>query len=249
MVEANTSVDAQLARNRAVFDELASAEAEHFRWQREKVELIANTVQGMPKRGVLADIGCFTGFATAQYSAGFEGAVGFDASDGALAAAAARGIEARRWSAGLEGCPASDGEFNVVVAADIIEHIIDTDGFMAELSRILAADGFLIVTTPNLAYWRSRLRLMLGKPPCSYPGPSPTVRSDLMIDLNHIRITTSGEWQALFRASGFRTLDLKGWSIMHAIEGGISIQARQMLDRFFTRVPTLAFGLLFVLHR
>ena len=240
---------AQLARNRAAFNELISAEAEHFRWQREKVELPKVIIQGIPKRGALADIGCFTGFATEQYRTGFERAVGFDTSDGALAAAAARGIEARRWSAGLERCPASDAEFNVVVAADIIEHIIDTDGFMAELSRILAADGFLIVTTPNLAYWRSRLRLLLGKPPCSYPGPSPTVRSDLMIDLNHIRITASSEWQALFRANGFKTLDLKGWSIMHAIEGGISIRARQTLDRFFTRFPTLAFGLLFVLHR
>ena len=169
--------------------------------------------------------------------------------DGALAAAAARGIEARRWSAGLEWCPASDGEFQVVVAADIIEHIVDTDGFMAELSRILAADGFLIVTTPNLAYWRSRLRLLLGKPPCSYPGPSPTVRSDLMVDVNHIRITTSSEWQALFHVNGFKTLDLEGWSTMHAFEVGISIRAREMLDRFFIRFPTSAFGLLFVLHR
>jgi 2-polyprenyl-3-methyl-5-hydroxy-6-metoxy-1,4-benzoquinol methylase len=197
----------------------------------------------------MADIGCFTGLATEQYRQGFERAVGFDASDSALAAAAARRIEARRWAAGSERCPAFDGEFNLVIAADIIEHIIDTGGFMAESSRILAADGFLIVTTPKLAYWRSRLRLLLGKPPCSSPGPSPTVRSDLMIDLNHIRVTTSSEWQALFRANGFNTLDLKGWSIMHAIEGSISIRARQMLDRFFTRFPTLAFGLLFVLHR
>ena len=248
MGDAKPSDDAQLTRNRAAFTELVPDEVEIFRWQREKVELIKSIIRGIPKRGVLADIGCFTGLATEQYRSGFERAVGFDASESALPVAAARGIEARRWLAGSERCPASDKEFNVVVAADIIEHIIDTDGFMAELSRILAPNGFLIVTTPNLAYWRSRLRLLLGKPPCSFPGASPTVRSDLMVDLNHIRITTINEWQALFRANGFNTLDLKGWSIMHAVEGGISIRARQVLDRFFTRFPTLAFGLLFVLH-
>jgi hypothetical protein len=49
MVEARTSNDEQLARNRAAFNELASAEAEHFRWQREKAELIKSTIQGIPK--------------------------------------------------------------------------------------------------------------------------------------------------------------------------------------------------------
>jgi hypothetical protein len=91
--------------------------------------------------------------------------------------------------------------------------------------------------------------LLLGKPPCSFPGASPTVKSDLMIDLNHIRITTSSEWQSLFRANGFKILDLRGYSIMHAIEGGVPVHARKILDRFFTQFPTLAFGLLFLLHR
>jgi predicted TPR repeat methyltransferase len=157
MGEGNPSDNAQLARNRAIFTELASNEVEHFRWQREKVELIKRTIQGIQQRGVLAEAGCFTGITTEQYRPGFERAVGFDASEIALAVAAARGIDARRWLAGAERCPASDSEFKVMVAADIIEHIVDTDGFMLELSRILAPDGFLIVTTPNLAYWRSRL--------------------------------------------------------------------------------------------
>jgi predicted TPR repeat methyltransferase len=113
--------------------------------QREKVELIKRTIQGIQQRGVLAEVGCFTGITTEQYRPGFERAVGFDASEMALAVAAARGIDARRWLAGAERCPASDSEFKVMVAADIIEHIVDTDGFMLELSRILAPDGFLIV--------------------------------------------------------------------------------------------------------
>lgn len=108
--------------------------------------------------------------ATAQYSSlGFARVVGFDA----LKLAPGRGIDTRRWLIGETSCPADDNEFDVIVAADIIEHLVDTDGFLRELGRVLGPGGFLIVTTPNLAGWRSRLRMLLGKSPLSYPGASP----------------------------------------------------------------------------
>jgi hypothetical protein len=117
------------------------------------------------------------------------------------------------------------------------------------LYRILHPDGRLIVTTPNLAFWLSRIRLLFGKPPWSYPGPSPTVKEDLMIDLNHIRVTTRREWEALFRAASFEVENLVGWSLLHAIDGGVRIRARRAVDRWMTRFPECAFGLLFVLKK
>lgn len=244
--------DAQISRNLSDFTDRAPGEVEESRWQREKIELIKRTISGLNRSGrPLADVGCFTGLITEEYRAlGFSRAVGFDGAEGALAAAAARGIDARRWTIGSERCPASSSEFDVVIAADVIEHIVDTDHFMGELSRILVPYGFLIITTPNLASWRSRIRLLLGKPPCSSPGASPTVRSDLMIDLNHIRVTTSGEWQALFRAQGFKVCDIQGYSLMHAVDGGPSIAVRKIIDRYITkRFPSLAFGLMFLLRK
>src|SRR5512135_86357 len=156
----------QLTRNASDFAERARNELEEFRWQSEKVELIGRTLARLPTHRALADIGCFTGIATEKYrSLGFSRAVGFDASLDALRLASDRGVDTRRWVIGEAPCPADDGEFDVIVAADIIEHLVDTDGFMRELFRILSPEGSLVVTTPNLASWRSRLRLLLGKPP------------------------------------------------------------------------------------
>lgn len=70
-----------------------------------------------------------------------------------------------------------------------------------------------------------------------------------MIDLNHIRIANSSEWQALFRAHGFTVVDVKGWSLMHAIDGGLGVRVRKIIDGYLTRVPTLAFGLMFLLRK
>ena len=58
-----------------------------------------------------------------------------------------RNLEFRHVSAG--DLPFRDGEFPVVVLADVIEHVPQVPAMLQELKRVLADDGALIVTTPN----------------------------------------------------------------------------------------------------
>jgi len=238
------------AHNRERFSSLTLQEHEYFRWQSDKVNQILSTLHELGPSGVLADIGCFTGMSTAAYRAtGFKHAVGFDLSGDALELAAARGIEPRLWHIGEEPCPAAHSEFSCVIAADIIEHLVDTDEFLWEVRRILKPNGFLILTTPNLGFWLSRLRLLFGKTPWSYPGASSTVKDDLMVDLNHIRITTGREWEALFRARSFSVEKKLGWTILGAKGDQFGVRARRWIDGWATKFPDLAYGLLFVLKK
>ena len=58
--------------------------------------------------------------------------------------------------------PFVDREFDLVVVADMIEHVEGEAGFVAELARVLKPSGRLIVNTPhvrNTALRRLRLRL------------------------------------------------------------------------------------------
>jgi SAM-dependent methyltransferase len=79
-------------------------------------------------------------------------------------AARARGLDVR--TADLdEGIPFEDGEFEVVHANQVIEHVRRTDVFLRELRRVLAPDGFACVSTNNLASWHNVLSLGLGYQP------------------------------------------------------------------------------------
>jgi 2-polyprenyl-3-methyl-5-hydroxy-6-metoxy-1,4-benzoquinol methylase len=66
---------------------------------------------------------------------------------------------------GTAGLPFASESFDAAFAGEIIEHIVDTDGFLAETRRVLRRGGAAIISTPNLASFENRVRLMLGRYP------------------------------------------------------------------------------------
>jgi len=61
--------------------------------------------------------------------------------------------------------------FDLVTAIEIIEHLSYGDDFLQEIWRILKPGSYFLVTTPNLASWLNRLRLLFGYQP-GYASPS-----------------------------------------------------------------------------
>jgi 2-polyprenyl-3-methyl-5-hydroxy-6-metoxy-1,4-benzoquinol methylase len=59
-----------------------------------------------------------------------------------------------------QGLPWNDAQFDAVFAGEIIEHLLDTMAFLKECRRVLRPMGVLVLTTPNLAYWRNLLQWM-----------------------------------------------------------------------------------------
>ncbi len=60
--------------------------------------------------------------------------------------------------------PFDDAEFDLVVVADMIEHVADEQAFVGELARVLKPEGRLVVNTPHARDTAlRRLRLKLGQ--------------------------------------------------------------------------------------
>lgn len=60
------------------------------------------------------------------------------------------------------GIPYKDSSFDVVVSMEVIEHLVDTESFLKECSRILRTGGRVIISTPNLHYWRNLVEWFKG---------------------------------------------------------------------------------------
>ncbi|MBA4320658.1 MAG: hypothetical protein C0412_19875 [Flavobacterium sp.] len=54
---------------------------------------------------------------------------------------------------------------DIIICAEIIEHIKNTDSLIKEASRILKKEGDVIITTPNLASYFNRFLLLFGYQP------------------------------------------------------------------------------------
>jgi len=131
----------------------------------ERAELFSRYVGG-PGRRVL-DVGCRYGALTRAYVDGNE-VVGFDVDRDALAEAAKLGIETV-WGDADEALPFEDASFDVVVCGELLEHIRDPAGLVAEAHRVLRPGGTLVGSVPNAYRFKNRLRFLLGVSPHEDP--------------------------------------------------------------------------------
>lgn len=115
--------------------------------------------------GKLLDIGCSTGTWSMHWKERGWSASGIDIDQKHVETARQNGIDARFCDLNSAQIPFQSESFDLVFAGEVIEHIVDTDGFLAEVARCTKIGGHVIVTTPNLASFENRLRLALGMYP------------------------------------------------------------------------------------
>lgn len=108
------------------------------------------------------DVGCFTGVLGEILVKKKNDVYGVDLSRTALAVAEKRGIKVKTGDL-EEGIPFKDSFFDVVIGAEVIEHLADTDFFIKEVRRVLKDGGILILTTPNLVSLGRRISYLFGK--------------------------------------------------------------------------------------
>lgn len=184
------------------YDQIISEEQEQgeFNAASEKITLIIRTLSNLPNRDMVADIGCRTGKQAAYYKeqVGIREMHGFEISEAPLEVARQRGLSTHVWISGVSPCPVEDNFFDVVIAGDLIEHLVDTDVFLDELCRVLRPGGHLLITTPNLAWWWSRIWFLFGRVPLGMGSVSFKHSKHREVDRKHLRVSVNSEWLHLF---------------------------------------------------
>jgi 2-polyprenyl-3-methyl-5-hydroxy-6-metoxy-1,4-benzoquinol methylase len=62
----------------------------------------------------------------------------------------------------LEGIPIESNQYDAIICTEVIEHIYDISHVLKEVNRLLRPGGKVLMSVPNLAYWRYRLQLLTG---------------------------------------------------------------------------------------
>src|SRR6267378_2190920 len=113
-----------------------------------------------------------------------------------------RAIDAKYCDLNHDQLPFENQSFDLIFAGEVIEHLIDTDGFISELYRCLRPRGHVLITTPNLVSFENRLRILLG----IYPA---WVNYNLS-GSGHVRAYTPRVLRKQLREHGFEVVIHKG---------------------------------------
>ena len=107
--------------------------------------------------GRLLEIGCGQGEFLVEAQA-----LGYDVTGVEISPAAAK-IAARKIGAGrvvcgeVESVALGEGQFDVCVLSDVIEHIREPFVFMSTILKLLRSNGVVFIATPTLSSWSARL--------------------------------------------------------------------------------------------
>lgn len=224
-------------------------------WHREQRALELLEEAGPPGDGTFVDVGCGAGRLTAELARRWPAArvVGLDASPAQLAAAGSD-HPALLVRADLEqGLPLRPGSADVVVAAEVIEHLVDPDGFCDAVAGLLRPGGVAVVTTPNLHCWMNRLLIPAGATPVfvEFSTRSTLVGAGRLarlkqgdVPVGHLRILSKGALVDLLEGSGLVVERVAG----ARFDEGMPRPLRPV-DGLAARSPRWASGLVAVARR
>jgi methionine biosynthesis protein MetW len=116
----------------------------------------------MPAKARVLDVGCGTGSLTLAVTKEADAEVlGIEPDPQRAEHARKRGLKVV--------CGVADpdllrklGLFDVIILADVVEHLAEPADLLAELRSALAPGGRILASVPNVAHWTVRLRLLIG---------------------------------------------------------------------------------------
>ncbi len=135
----------------------------------------------LPDQGRVLDLGCASGGLLALLRARAGYLAGLELSPTAAETAGRIGDEVVCGALEDPELPFAEASFDVVVLADVLEHLVDSVPALGRAIGWCAPGGSVIVSVPNIAHWQARWTVARGRWPAAESGT---------FDVGHLRFFT-----------------------------------------------------------
>ena len=89
--------------------------------------------------------------------------------------------------------PYEDGHFDCILCADVLEHLVEPEKALKKLSRVLAPDGVIVISIPNIQFHEASVMLLSG---------GWTYMEQGIMDTTHLRFFTRNELRSMIERAG-----------------------------------------------
>ena len=142
-----------------------------------------------------------------------------------------------------DGIPVGVGSgFDVVIAADVIEHVTHPSRLLQQMTEVVAGDGEILISVPNFGHWYPRLRVASGMFDYDRRG---------ILDETHLRFFSRRSLLRAVGTSGLEVVDMRYTGLpFDVLSRGKSLPSRigRRLDQFLLKLRPTLFGYQFVLR-
>ncbi len=101
------------------------------------------------------------------------------------------------WTTACPWRQPAHGPYDIVVAADVLEHVRDPGRLLDEALPLLAPGGSLVASVPNIGHWYPRSRVAVGRFDYDQRG---------ILDRDHVRFFTRRSFTRLAQRHGWRVV-------------------------------------------
>ena len=107
--------------------------------------------------------------------------------------------------------PFADGEFDAVVCLEGLEHLVNPVQLIAEFCRVTRRDGEIVISTPNVMNFYSRLQILFTGVPYQFnPAAVPEAAPGAAADRGHVFPLSYFQLRFLFEQHGARVTRVLG---------------------------------------
>jgi methionine biosynthesis protein MetW len=148
----------------------------------------------------LLDVGCGNGSLLEIAKSRFDQVYGCDISELVLKHAKKRGMLATCLDLNTEYLPYQDKSFDTITCLEVIEHVLNPLYLLKNLNRLLPPRGQLLLSTPNIRYFKNINKLLLK-------GRFPHTTTDAFVwGGGHLHYFTRKDLFFLLREAGFQKI-------------------------------------------
>ena len=192
--------------------------------------VILQMLASHPRSKVL-DVGCSGGLLAERMRAAGHYVVGVDTSEIVGVRGRTDEFHLADLNRGLP--PGLDSDFDVIIAGDIIEHLVNPREALDQMRRHLRPGGELFVSVPNFGHWYPRGRVLVGAFGYDRRG---------ILDETHLHFFTRATLRRLVRAAEFDVLEERATGLPLAASGGGATSVIRRLDERLVRLTPTLFG-------
>jgi SAM-dependent methyltransferase len=141
-----------------------------------------------------------------------------------------------------EGIPFEVGSgFDIVLAADVLEHLVNPGALMKQVKELLAPEGTAIFCVPNVAHWYPRIRSALGMFDYDQRG---------ILDSTHLRFFTRRSIRRLIERQGYTIKRIEAVGLPLDAVGVDGMKARwlRLVDHMVLALWPTMFGYQFIIE-